>query len=408
MLAILSLLSQAVSSVQADIPAWIYDLPFVEGAILLILATITVYRKRLSANDKYRSPNITASKAVIHENMRQSSRSNGRTTMVDFFPDLPTTSFAHVVQSAYQLSKPKSKDEALSNIRQNFPDRIGFNSLTQDNLWHLIELLPTEEIYRLSASCKSLRDELYRNDSLWERLWISRYTDLWQHPAIRAIREKRAIFWDPAKNYGNPQQGWRNFYREFELSWKDWLLAGACSSEYCILALHGSILDVTAFLPSHPGSLESLMDYAGGDATEQFLDVGHSSNAYHLSLNYTIYNSTLEADMAKQTVEFERKLHHSYDLTSSLTIVSKKKITKFAARMKYCAIKLEENTPSNSVSHGEKMMPSVEGYHDCSAFGEHVGRCRACWDPLEQRWYVWWTCCGRGWAVDGYHDFLAS
>jgi cytochrome-b5 reductase len=35
----------------------------------------------------------------------------------------------------------------------------------------------------------------------------------------------------------------------------------------CLLGLHGAVYDVTNFLKEHPGSKETLLDNAGGDAT---------------------------------------------------------------------------------------------------------------------------------------------
>ncbi|XP_066569896.1 cytochrome b5 type B [Amia ocellicauda] len=45
------------------------------------------------------------------------------------------------------------------------------------------------------------------------------------------------------------------------------------------LILHDKIYDVTGFLEEHPGGEEVLLEQAGGDATESFEDVGHSTDA---------------------------------------------------------------------------------------------------------------------------------
>mmetsp|Transcript_14237 Transcript_14237/g.29208 ORF Transcript_14237/g.29208 Transcript_14237/m.29208 type:complete len:708 (+) Transcript_14237:72-2195(+) len=50
----------------------------------------------------------------------------------------------------------------------------------------------------------------------------------------------------------------------------------------CLVGLHGSVYDVAGFLTHHPGSKETLLDNAGGDATEFFEDVGHSRIARRL------------------------------------------------------------------------------------------------------------------------------
>ncbi|XP_036100351.1 cytochrome b5 isoform X3 [Molossus molossus] len=54
------------------------------------------------------------------------------------------------------------------------------------------------------------------------------------------------------------------------------------------LILHHKVYDVTKFLEEHPGGEEVLREQAGGDATENFEDVGHSSDARELSKTYII------------------------------------------------------------------------------------------------------------------------
>ncbi|KAK1344052.1 hypothetical protein QTO34_014611 [Cnephaeus nilssonii] len=54
------------------------------------------------------------------------------------------------------------------------------------------------------------------------------------------------------------------------------------------LILHHKVYDVTKFLEEHPGGEEVLREQAGGDATENFEDVGHSMDARELSKTYII------------------------------------------------------------------------------------------------------------------------
>ncbi|XP_004273260.2 cytochrome b5 type B [Orcinus orca] len=54
------------------------------------------------------------------------------------------------------------------------------------------------------------------------------------------------------------------------------------------LAIHGRVYDVTRFLNEHPGGEEVLLEQAGGDATESFEDVGHSSDAREMLKQYYI------------------------------------------------------------------------------------------------------------------------
>ncbi|XP_048218964.1 cytochrome b5 isoform X2 [Perognathus longimembris pacificus] len=52
--------------------------------------------------------------------------------------------------------------------------------------------------------------------------------------------------------------------------------------------LHHKVYDLTKFLEEHPGGEEVLREQAGGDATENFEDVGHSTDARELSKTFII------------------------------------------------------------------------------------------------------------------------
>ncbi|CAG0889257.1 unnamed protein product [Darwinula stevensoni] len=54
------------------------------------------------------------------------------------------------------------------------------------------------------------------------------------------------------------------------------------------VVIHDSIYDVTKFLDEHPGGEEVLLEQGGKIATEQFEDVGHSSDARELMKQYKI------------------------------------------------------------------------------------------------------------------------
>ncbi|XP_018803811.1 PREDICTED: cytochrome b5 [Bactrocera latifrons] len=49
-----------------------------------------------------------------------------------------------------------------------------------------------------------------------------------------------------------------------------------------------SVYDVTKFINEHPGGAESILEYAGKDATKAFNQVGHSSDAIKEMKSYKI------------------------------------------------------------------------------------------------------------------------
>jgi cytochrome b involved in lipid metabolism len=54
------------------------------------------------------------------------------------------------------------------------------------------------------------------------------------------------------------------------------------------IVLHDRVYNVTKFLDEHPGGEEILIECAGGDATEAFEDVDHSSDAIEMMTDYLI------------------------------------------------------------------------------------------------------------------------
>ncbi|KAM8731347.1 cytochrome b5 [Acanthopagrus schlegelii] len=54
------------------------------------------------------------------------------------------------------------------------------------------------------------------------------------------------------------------------------------------IIIHNKVYDVTKFLEEHPGGEEVLREQAGGNATESFEDVGHSTDARDMAQDMVI------------------------------------------------------------------------------------------------------------------------
>merc|ERR1711909_210045 len=65
--------------------------------------------------------------------------------------------------------------------------------------------------------------------------------------------------------------------------------------------IHDKVYDITKFLDEHPGGEEILIENAGIDATENFEDVGHSSDAREMLEEYLI--GELQESDKKGTVD---------------------------------------------------------------------------------------------------------
>nr|XP_056710700.1 cytochrome b5 [Euleptes europaea] len=82
-----------------------------------------------------------------------------------------------------------------------------------------------------------------------------------------------------AKPGGEPWRG--RYYKLEEIQQKN-------HSQATWIILHRRVYDLTKFLEEHPGGEEVLREQAGGDATENFEDVGHSTDARALSDTFII------------------------------------------------------------------------------------------------------------------------
>jgi hypothetical protein len=156
-----------------------------------------------------------------------------------------------------------------------------FEKLTPELFLHCATHLDTTDIIRLGMTSKGLRREA-TTDFLWEQLWAMTYGVLWRDERVTELRQGRGIYWDPRQNFGPPLSGWYRFYLAFEAGWLDWILAGYCTREKCVVSIQGALYDVTHFMDEHPGSSETLSEGSGCDATETFFDIGHSSHAENL------------------------------------------------------------------------------------------------------------------------------
>ncbi|TWW68054.1 cytochrome b5 [Takifugu flavidus] len=76
------------------------------------------------------------------------------------------------------------------------------------------------------------------------------------------------------------------------------------------LVIHDKVYDITRFLEEHPGGEEVLLEQAGGDATESFEDVGHSTDAREMLQQYLIGEVHMDdrrKDPAKKEVQTDPK-----------------------------------------------------------------------------------------------------
>lgn len=226
------------------------------------------------------------------------------------------------------------------------------------------------------------------------------------------------------------------------------LPALASRSHVCIYL---GVYDITPFVLEHPGSPETLLDHAGGDASEMFYEIGHSTLARRLKESYLMFKppyihnlqtshlhaeKTLLKEKARgaysggaggEVARSESAASELSDSDSSLsaTACNYSIVGRFVSQLdaymdkeKRAILTLAESSFRTVVVAEEFQVSSVpnEDLFDCHDLDDehrnhsvlhgglvmthshrlHEGQARTYFDPLLQEWCLWWTCCGKG------------
>uniref|UniRef100_A0AAG5CUE0 Cytochrome b5 heme-binding domain-containing protein n=1 Tax=Anopheles atroparvus TaxID=41427 RepID=A0AAG5CUE0_ANOAO len=78
------------------------------------------------------------------------------------------------------------------------------------------------------------------------------------------------------------------------------------------MIIHDKVYDVTKFLQEHPGGEEVLIEVAGKEASSEFDDVGHSTDA----------KESMKKFLVGEVIEAERKAKKSHGSTPTTTAPS--------------------------------------------------------------------------------------
>ncbi|TFJ84172.1 hypothetical protein NSK_004644 [Nannochloropsis salina CCMP1776] len=158
----------------------------------------------------------------------------------------------------------------------------------------IVEYLQPRDVLRLTPCSRAAR-RLGEGEQVWRTKWAARFGPIWRSAPVQkaemARKARRADGQRASAADGEKEGGcghWRHFYSLFELEWAAWLCAGRNREESCWVGLEGGVYDLTAFLEIHPGSKETILVNAGGDATAFFQDVGHSAQARAMMADFCI------------------------------------------------------------------------------------------------------------------------
>lgn len=117
-----------------------------------------------------------------------------------------------------------------------------------------------------------------------------------------------------------PGQSYKEAHSRLAASWAARaVLGGAVEGVQVLVALRGAVYDLTAFAPDHPGSADTLLDFAGTDASETFEAVGHSSQARRRAATLRVAGtlggalSSVVADLRRERAALAASSSHACD-----------------------------------------------------------------------------------------------
>lgn len=193
-----------------------------------------------------------------------------------------------------------------------------------------------------ASVCRSWQ-RIAENDDVWLALWLRDFSEA--EDALESIQGRRTR---------HPQKALKVFYSQYSVSWLERALVGSNVENTRVhVGLHGNIYDVTDFCRRHPGSPETLLEFAGSDATLIFEDVGHSTDARKMVKDMLVARGPRTGALAS--------VKHQYDA-------------------------------------GKLFVSSVNrrtvGCPACDTLLRPYAACRPFWDTETRQWCVWWSCCG--------------
>jgi hypothetical protein len=415
--------------------AWLNDIiqriPIFETVLFLVLAMITVFRRRLSSNDAYRSRQEQQNRQIATPSSAQLSSSNTSSKNRDIIelyskyasPGMSISSLGTAISR--RLGSSGADSGLNSPMPSNTVSGHNLDLLSCDIFIHVANYLSTAELLRVSTVNRRLSHEA-RGDRLWRERWRQSFLTLWTHPYIRDLRNRRGLHWQSDLSLrGQGQTSWLHFYVLFEASWVDWLLAGFCTADKCVVCIDKRLYDVTAFMLDHPGSPETMSEGAGCDATENYRDIGHSSFADSLLKRFCMFDPNAAqtddimgdissscqslASLDAQSSSCKRSSEASSKLLQGLRSLQKKLVWQANERnQRALQLRLGQRNSSwrKLVGRDEplnppasiQLVPELTGYLTCEECC-HAGTAKAFFDPLRWEWVVWWSCCGAGFSV---------
>lgn len=263
--------------------------------LLLSLTVITFYRKEFSCNHCYsenqqhRQQQSTSSSARLY-----SLSTSSTTTDLDAQGSNKSKQTAlAVVQRTLRRSLPRcpvslskwklivtSENKGPKEERQGISLFPEIKELTEDAVVEILTFLYPKDLLAFASVSRNTLKSIQENRLLWKAIWYRDYAwlvenwDVGQKAMTRSLHSRQCC-----AEFAFSKE----FYFRFGLSYLNYVLAGQCTVDRCLVGLRGHIYDLTTFLSHHPGSPETLLAHAGRDATSIFECLRHSLSARRLA-----------------------------------------------------------------------------------------------------------------------------
>lgn len=173
-------------------------------------------------------------------------------------------------------TKTMHQEEHYEDI---FPD----SPLPADALIAIMECLTPRDVLQFSMTNRAIHGLIEQVDNhtsveLWKALFVRDFGWLihsW-NVGKQAVERSFANHEPGSSMLSEYHLYSKDFYFRFQLCFVDYLLAGNCSEDQCLVGLGGHIYDMTPFLEHHPGSPETVLVHAGRDASNVFEGMRHT------------------------------------------------------------------------------------------------------------------------------------
>jgi len=373
---------------------------------LLILFVMTLFRREMSSNHEYTSESDD-DKAVIKS---PSIESKINSLNVDSAENKGSSELSTITGRIFDEKKIQHHEPYAVAAHINAASQTDQNILSHlpnDSMIHLLSFLNPKDLTKMSCVSR-LSQRLASDPLLWKTLLLRDYNFIltkWQiaqeafHRDHRNARENSTIIdfisQYAEENYenfaaltsGNQLFDLKQLYFIFTKNWINWSIAGLNTPESCYIGLHNSVFDISDFLRIHPGSPDTIMVYAGKDATEIFEDLGHSNRARGIAsedlcvvnMGYDYYSQKNNVDIVSSKSEMKRL--RAVSLPQSRSRKKRKKpgiINQIKTLMEN-----EEKNERVKVKRWQKANKSLEMMGDINIY----------FDPFLHKWRWWYSSC---------------